>query len=95
MDSRTNERNDLQEIIDKALAEMAEEKGGTLDSGDVNLAEFERRTGLTRSKARTLKSKGFRVTAHGRYGMKAATGCRNLDLVGITMRILTSPPVKY
>ena len=73
MDSRTNERNDLQEIIDKALAEMAEEKGGTLDLGDINLAEFERRTGLTRSKARTLKSKGFKVTAHGRCGMRATT----------------------
>ena len=66
-----NERNGLQEIIDNALAEMAEEAGGTLDPSRANLAAFCRKTGLTRSKARTLKKKGFKVTPHGRCGMKA------------------------
>ena len=66
-----NERNGLQEIIDNALAEMAEEAGGTLDPSRANLAAFRGKTGLTRSKARTLKKKGFKVTPHGRCGMKA------------------------
>ena len=72
MDNRINERSDLQEIIDKALKDMAEDAGGELDLACFNLAEFQRRTGLSRSKARTLKSKGFRATPHGRTGQKAA-----------------------
>ncbi len=72
MDNRINERGDLQEIIDKVLGEMARDAGGELDPENVNLAEFQRRTGLARSKARTLKSKGFKVTPHGRTGMRAA-----------------------
>jgi transposase len=72
MDSRDNERNDLQEIIDKTLEDMRRDVGGTLRPDDVNLAEFARRSGLTRSKARTLKAKGFRATKHGRCGMRAA-----------------------
>ena len=66
-----NERNGLQEIIDNALAEMAEEAGEGFDPQKANLAIFCSKTGLTRSKARTLKKKGFRVTPHGRCGMKA------------------------
>ena len=73
MDSRINERTDLQEIIDKTLEDMRREAGGRLRPDDVNLAEFARRSGLTRSKARTLKAKGFRATEHGRCGMRAAT----------------------
>ena len=72
MDNKINERSDLQEIIDKALKSMAEDAGGELDLADVNLAEFQRRTGLSRSKARTLKGKGFKATPHGRTGQKAA-----------------------
>ena len=67
-----NERNGLQEIIDNALAEMAREAGGDFDPDKANLAAFCRKTGLTRSKARTLRRKGFRVTPHGRCGTKAA-----------------------
>ena len=66
-----NERNGLQEIIDNALAEMAEEHGEGFDPSRANLAVFCNKTGLTRSKARTLKKKGFKVTPHGRCGMKA------------------------
>ena len=47
------ERNGLQQIIDDALAEMAREAGGGFDPSRVNLADLCRRTGLTRSKART------------------------------------------
>ncbi len=73
MDSRDNERNDLQEIIDKTLEDMRRDVGGTLRPDDADLAEFARRSGLTRSKARTLKAKGFRAAKHGRCGMRAAT----------------------
>ena len=65
-----NERNCLQEIIDNALAEMAEEVGEGFDPSRANLAVFCSKTGLTRSKARTLKKKGFKATPHGRCGMK-------------------------
>ena len=66
-----SECNGLQEIIDKAIEEMAREAGDSFDIDHMNLAEFSRRTGLSRSKARTLKAKGFVVTPHGRCGMKA------------------------
>ena len=66
-----NERNGLQEIIDKAIEEMAREAGDSFELDHMNLAEFSRRTGLSRSKARTLKAKGFKATPHGRCGMKA------------------------
>ena len=43
-----NERHDdLQEIIDAALREMAAEEGDGFDPQTCNLAEFCRRTGLT------------------------------------------------
>ena len=67
-----NERNGLQEIIDDAIAAMAREAGDSFDLSRINLAEFARRTGLSRSKARTLKAKGFKATPHGRCGVKAA-----------------------
>ena len=66
-----NQRSGLQEIIDAVLEEMAMECGEGFTPDAVNLAEFSRRTGLTRSKARTIKSKGFKVTPHGRTGMRA------------------------
>ena len=57
-----NERHDdLQEIIDAALREMAAEEGDGFDPQACNLAEFCRRTGLTRSRARTVRAHGFRV----------------------------------
>ena len=72
--SHETECNGLQEIIDKVLEEMRLERGGgELDLKKLNLAEFSRRTGLSRSKARTLRDKGFRVTPHGRCGLRAQT----------------------
>lgn len=68
MDKR---RDDLQEIIDKALEEMEAEAGDGFDPQTCNLAEFCRRTGLTRSKARTLKKHGFKALPHGNSGRKA------------------------
>ena len=68
----TMERDDLQEIIDKALEEMARESAGVFDPQACNLAEFCRKTGLTRSKARTIKANGFKAKPHGRLGLKVA-----------------------
>lgn len=60
-----NERHDdLQEIIDKALEEMAAEAGEGFDPQTCNLAEFRRRTGLTRSKARTIKTRPSNPCRH-------------------------------
>lgn len=57
-----NERHDdLQEIIDAALREMAAEEGDGFDPQACNLAEFCRRMGLTRSRARTVRAHGFRA----------------------------------
>lgn len=70
---KENERIGLQEIIDNAIGEMAREAGDSFETDRMNLAEFSRRTGLSRSKARTLRAKGFVVTPHGRCGMKSET----------------------
>lgn len=71
MDNDINERNDLQQIIDNAIAEMSAEAGRELEPDEVNLAELGRRTGITRSRLRTLKSKGFRAAPHGRTGIRS------------------------
>ena len=62
----------LQEIIDEALESMAAETAGGFDPQRCNLAEFCRRTGLSRQRARTIKANGFKVRPHGRLGAKAA-----------------------
>ena len=69
---RESERIGLQEIIDKAIEGMAREAGDSFDIGRINLAEFSRRTGITRSRARTLKSKGFRVLSKSYNPKKSA-----------------------
>jgi len=62
-----------QQIIDNALLAMGHDPSAKgFDPKKVNLADFQRRTGLTRSKARTLQKKGFRAE-HGRCGMRSET----------------------
>ena len=65
--------NDPIAIITQVLDDMQKEQGKEFDIEKVNLAELERRTGISRSKLRTLKSKGFKTAAHGLEGRKAAT----------------------
>lgn len=68
-----NENGGLQPIIDKALRDMGHDRAsGGFDPGAVNLAEFQRLTGLSRSRARTLRKKGFSCV-HGRTGSRAET----------------------
>lgn len=62
----------LQEIIDEAPEPMAAETAGEFDPQRCNLAEFCRRTGLSRQRARTIRANGFKVRPHGRLGTKAA-----------------------
>ena len=61
-------RNDLQEILTQALEDLKNELGDKFDICKVNLAELERRTGISRSKLRTLKTNGFIIKPHGLTG---------------------------
>ena len=63
----------LQEIINEALGSMAEEANGDFDPQECNLAEFCRRTGLSRQRARTIKANGFKAKPHGNAGAKHGT----------------------
>ena len=69
--SEDSKHNDLQKIITQSLEEMKREQGEKFSLQAVNLAELERRTGISRSKLRTLKKNGFRVQPHGLTGRKA------------------------
>ena len=61
-------RNDLQEILSQALNEIKEELGEKFDIDKVNLAELDRRTGISRGKLRGLKANKFVVKPHGLSG---------------------------
>lgn len=64
------ERNNLQLTITQALEEMKKEQGSDFSLDKVNLAELERRTGVSRKRLRTLKENGFIVKPHGNTGHK-------------------------
>ena len=51
--------NDLQKIIARGFDELKHIHGESFDHQKVNLAKLERSTGLSRSRLRTLKKKGF------------------------------------
>ena len=51
--------NDLTEIIAHALNEMKREMGEKFNPDKVNLAELERRAGISRAKLRRIKKSGF------------------------------------
>lgn len=57
-------RNDLQTIITQALEQMKREQGENFDPSHVNLAELERRTGISRARLRRLQKNGFKVLEH-------------------------------
>ena len=61
-------RNDLQNILTQALNELKDELGEKFNIDKVNLAELERRTGISRGKLRALKANGFIVKPHGLTG---------------------------
>ena len=49
-----NKSNDLQSIITQVIEEMKSEQGDKFDLNKINLAEMERRTGLTRAQLRRI-----------------------------------------
>ena len=63
--------NDLQEILTQAIEQMKIEQAEKFDLQKINLAEFERRTGITRAKLRRYKADGFIIKPHGNTGRKA------------------------
>ena len=71
--SMEGKNNDLTETIAQALNEIKSELGDKFDLEKVNLAELERRTGITRAKLRRLKDHGFVDVPHGLTGRKAET----------------------
>ena len=64
----TENLNDLQEILTQNLNELKEEAGDNFNIDKVNLAELERRTGISRGRLRSLKANGFKVKPHGLSG---------------------------
>lgn len=64
--------NDVNAIIAQALSEMKEEAGDSFSLEKVNLAELERRTGISRVRLRRLKENGFATLPDRRSGRKAA-----------------------
>ena len=74
--------NDLTEIIAHALNEMKREMGEKFNPDKVNLAELERRAGISRAKLRRIKKSGFIDLPHALTGRKAEhtllTGCTGI-----------------
>ena len=68
-----NQHNGLTDIIAQALNEIKSELGDRFDLDRINLAELQRRTGISRAKLRHLKENGFVVQPHALIGRKAET----------------------
>ena len=69
----TNKNLDLQSIVSRVLSEMKEEcqkEGSEFSMERINLAEFQRRSGLSRERSRTLQRHKFEVRPHGNTGKK-------------------------
>ena len=92
------ERNDLQLTITHALQEMKAEAGASFDLEKVNLAELERRTGITRKRLRKLKKDDFIVKPHGLSGVAKAvtvlTGFTGVIDALLTKGVTNSSTVK-
>ncbi len=68
----TEPTNHVDEIlIAEALEGMRAEAGQRFSLAKVNLAELERRTGISRAKLRRLKQNGFKVQPHANKGRKS------------------------
>ena len=63
----------LQAIVTRALEEMegeATRRGKTFSLGHVDMSEFQKKTGLSRQKARTIKNHHFKVLPNGNAGKR-------------------------
>ena len=63
--------NGLGNIISQAIEEMKSEQGDHFSLEKINLAELERRTGISRAKMRRFKKNGFVFKPHALEGRKA------------------------
>lgn len=63
--------NGVESIIAHAIAEMESEIGKKLTAKEINLAELQRRTGISRGRLRRLRKNNFVIKPHGRCGKKA------------------------
>lgn len=64
--------NDLHiDIITQAIDAMKAEQGESFSLDNINLAELQRRTGITRGRLRKLKKDHFQIKPHGNKGRKA------------------------
>lgn len=63
-----NSNDSAMDIIAQVLEEMKVSMGDDFSYDKVNLAEIQRRTGLSRQRLRTLKKKGFKELPHGNTG---------------------------
>ena len=57
--------------VAQAIEDMKAEMGNSFSLDQINLAELERRTGVSRAKLRRLKANGFVSKEHGSKGRKA------------------------
>ena len=69
--NKETESNDLQVILTHAIEQMKQEQGDKFDMNKINLAELERRTGISRGKLRHYKKDAFIIKPHGRTGRRA------------------------
>ena len=60
--------NDLQAILSQAISQMKSELGKKFDLDKINLAELNRRTGISRSKLRRFKENDFIIPPHALIG---------------------------
>ena len=56
---KENKSNGLDDIISQAIEEMKSEQGNNFSLEKINLAELDRRSGISRAKLRRLKENGF------------------------------------
>lgn len=75
------ECNGLCTIVSQALEEMKAEQGENFSLAAVNLAELQRRTGISRSRLRRLKKNNFKVIQHGLTGKSTGRICANILII--------------
>lgn len=70
---KENKSNGLDDIISQAIEEMKAQEGNKFSLESINLAELQRRTGISRAKLRRLKTNGFADKPHASQGKTART----------------------
>lgn len=62
--------NGFEDSIAQAIEEMKSEQGNNFSLDKINLAELQRRTGVSRVKLQRLKENNFEMKPHGHTGHK-------------------------